>query len=187
MSPQDKFVLTVVQWCRLCELNVIRQVFNICSSPTVQAAWDSGKPLSVHGLAYSLKDGLLKVGHALLVASGKTVQGMQVDGRVLLSMGVQIVFIPLCVNGRKHVPVYYMYEPIDRTCAQIYVRVHTLLRVLFTGFEPTYMCVSLSTCSYMWAGVHTYPWVLELFLFPILVNWATKYHVFLSARPSDFK
>lgn len=47
--------------CRLCELNVIRQVYNVCSSPTVQAAWDAGKPLSIHGLAYSLKDGLLKV------------------------------------------------------------------------------------------------------------------------------
>ena len=46
---------------RLAELNVIRQVFNICSSPTVQAAWDAGTSLTVHGLVYSLKDGLLKV------------------------------------------------------------------------------------------------------------------------------
>lgn len=47
--------------CRLTELNAIRQVFNVCSSPVVQAAWDAGQTLSVHGLAYSVGDGLLKV------------------------------------------------------------------------------------------------------------------------------
>lgn len=47
--------------CRLTELNAIRQVFNVCSSPVVQSAWDAGQTLSVHGLAYSVGDGLLKV------------------------------------------------------------------------------------------------------------------------------
>lgn len=47
--------------CRLTELNAIRQVFNVCSSPVVQSAWDQGQTLSVHGLAYSVGDGLLKV------------------------------------------------------------------------------------------------------------------------------
>lgn len=47
--------------CRLCELNAIRQVFNVCSSPAVQGAWAEGRELSVHGLAYSVGDGLLKV------------------------------------------------------------------------------------------------------------------------------
>lgn len=60
-------VLTIalVVSCRLAELNVIRQVFNVCSSPIVQAAWDAGTPLIVHGLVYSLKDGLLKVRYLL--------------------------------------------------------------------------------------------------------------------------
>ena len=47
--------------CRLCELNAIRQVFNVCSSPAVQGAWEAGRELSVHGLAYGVGDGLLKV------------------------------------------------------------------------------------------------------------------------------
>lgn len=45
---------------RLCELNVIRQVANVCSTPIVQQAWDRGQKLSVHGLIYQLKDGCLK-------------------------------------------------------------------------------------------------------------------------------
>jgi len=48
------------QWNKLCELNVIQQVFNVCTSPVVQSAWDNGQPLAVHGLIYNLKDGLLK-------------------------------------------------------------------------------------------------------------------------------
>jgi carbonic anhydrase len=45
---------------KLVELNVMRQVFNVCTSPTVQQAWDAGQPLAIHGLVYSLEDGLLK-------------------------------------------------------------------------------------------------------------------------------
>jgi carbonic anhydrase len=45
---------------RLVELNVRRQVQNVASSHIVQRAWQSGQELSVHGLVYSLKDGLLK-------------------------------------------------------------------------------------------------------------------------------
>jgi len=44
---------------RLCELNVIRQVDNICHTRIVQNAWERGDELSVHGWVYSLKDGLL--------------------------------------------------------------------------------------------------------------------------------
>ncbi|MEW5310487.1 MAG: hypothetical protein WDW38_002282 [Sanguina aurantia] len=45
---------------RLCELNVLRQTFNVCTSPVVQEAWANGVELVVHGLVYSLKDGLLR-------------------------------------------------------------------------------------------------------------------------------
>lgn len=45
---------------RLCELNVIEQVKNVCHTTIVQNAWASGHPLSVHGLIYALKDGLLR-------------------------------------------------------------------------------------------------------------------------------
>jgi hypothetical protein len=45
---------------RLVELNVVRQVFHVATSPVVARAWASGQRLSVYGLVYSLKDGLLR-------------------------------------------------------------------------------------------------------------------------------
>ncbi|KAL4450540.1 hypothetical protein ABPG77_000896 [Micractinium sp. CCAP 211/92] len=45
---------------KLVELNVMRQVFNVCTSPIVQQAWDAGQTLAVHGLVYALSDGILK-------------------------------------------------------------------------------------------------------------------------------
>ncbi|SFM86673.1 carbonic anhydrase [Rugamonas rubra] len=44
---------------RLCELNVIEQVNNVCQTTIVQDAWDRGQEVSVHGWVYGLKDGLL--------------------------------------------------------------------------------------------------------------------------------
>jgi len=45
---------------RLCELNVIEQVSNVCNSTVVRKAWKHKQPLAVHGWIYSLEDGLLK-------------------------------------------------------------------------------------------------------------------------------
>jgi carbonic anhydrase len=45
---------------RLCELNVIEQVANVCNSTMVKKAWHRKQPLSVHGWIYSLEDGLLR-------------------------------------------------------------------------------------------------------------------------------
>lgn len=45
---------------RLCELNVITQVDNICHTTIVQDAWARGQSLDVHGWIYSLRDGLLQ-------------------------------------------------------------------------------------------------------------------------------
>lgn len=44
---------------RLCELNVIEQVLNVCQTTVVQDAWDRGQKLTVHGWIYSLLDGKL--------------------------------------------------------------------------------------------------------------------------------
>lgn len=44
---------------RLCEINVMEQVVNVCQTTIVQDAWERGQPLSVHGWVYGLKDGLL--------------------------------------------------------------------------------------------------------------------------------
>lgn len=55
---------------RLCELNVLEQVKNVCHTTIVQNAWAQGRPLSVHGLIYSLRDGLLR-DLAVRIASGE--------------------------------------------------------------------------------------------------------------------
>lgn len=44
---------------RLCELNVIEQVVNVCQTTVTQEAWERGQVLTVHGWIYSLQDGLL--------------------------------------------------------------------------------------------------------------------------------
>ncbi|MBT0963274.1 carbonate dehydratase [Denitromonas iodatirespirans] len=44
---------------RLCELNVIEQVINVCQTVVVQDAWARGQKLTVHGWVYGLKDGLM--------------------------------------------------------------------------------------------------------------------------------
>ena len=45
---------------RLCELNVIEQVANVCQTTIVRDAWDRGQELNVHGWVYGLKDGLVR-------------------------------------------------------------------------------------------------------------------------------
>src|SRR5579859_1228838 len=45
---------------RLCELNVIEQVANVCETTIVRDAWDRGQRLAVHGWVYGLRDGLLR-------------------------------------------------------------------------------------------------------------------------------
>ena len=45
---------------RLCELNVIEQVANVCQTTVVRDAWERGQELAVHGWVYGLKDGLVR-------------------------------------------------------------------------------------------------------------------------------
>jgi len=45
---------------RLCELNVIEQVVNVCQTTVVRDAWDRGQQLSVHGWIYSLRNGRVR-------------------------------------------------------------------------------------------------------------------------------
>ncbi len=47
------------QHARLCELNVLEQVMNVCSTSIVRDAWSRTQPLSVHGWVYSLSNGLV--------------------------------------------------------------------------------------------------------------------------------
>jgi carbonic anhydrase len=45
---------------RLCELNVVEQVSNVCRTTIIEDAWARGQPLTVHGLIYGIQDGLLR-------------------------------------------------------------------------------------------------------------------------------
>ncbi len=52
--------LESMRHARLCELNVIEQVMNVCQTTIVEDAWSRGQPLSVHGWVYSLLDGRVR-------------------------------------------------------------------------------------------------------------------------------
>ena len=45
---------------RLCELNVVEQVVNVCETSIVRDAWARGQELWVHGWIYGIADGLLR-------------------------------------------------------------------------------------------------------------------------------
>ena len=45
---------------RLCELNVVEQVANVCQTTMVQDAWERGQDLTVHGWVYGLRDGMVR-------------------------------------------------------------------------------------------------------------------------------
>jgi carbonic anhydrase len=45
---------------RMCELNVIEQVANVCQTTIARDAWERGQALSIHGWIYGLKDGLVR-------------------------------------------------------------------------------------------------------------------------------
>lgn len=52
--------LETLRHARLCELNVIEQVMNVCQTTIVEDAWSRGQELSVHGWVYSLLDGRMR-------------------------------------------------------------------------------------------------------------------------------
>ena len=45
---------------RLCELNAIEQVVNICHTTVLRDAWARNQPVTVHGWVYGLRDGLVR-------------------------------------------------------------------------------------------------------------------------------
>jgi carbonic anhydrase len=48
------------RWHKLCELNVIEQVYNVSNTTIVHNAWKREQDLTLHGWIYELKDGLLQ-------------------------------------------------------------------------------------------------------------------------------
>ena len=44
----------------LCELNVVEQVANVANTTILKSAWAKGQDVSVHGLIFSISDGILR-------------------------------------------------------------------------------------------------------------------------------
>jgi carbonic anhydrase len=56
----DAIELDTLKHARLCELNVIEQVVNVCQTTIVEDAWSRAQPLTVHGWIYGLHDGRVR-------------------------------------------------------------------------------------------------------------------------------
>ena len=60
LHDEELAKLSAIQRCdRLCELNVIEQVRNVCCTTIIQNAWSQGNDLTVHGWIYSINNGIL--------------------------------------------------------------------------------------------------------------------------------
>jgi carbonic anhydrase len=62
---------------RLCELNVIEQVVNVCQTTIARDAWERGQELAVHGWVYGLKDGLIRDLDVTITTGNETFQAYQ--------------------------------------------------------------------------------------------------------------
>ena len=62
---------------RLCELNVIEQVANVCQTTIALDAWERGQELTVHGWIYGLQDGLLRDLNVTVGGVGETLTAYQ--------------------------------------------------------------------------------------------------------------
>ena len=71
---------------RLCELNVVEQVRNVCETTVVRDAWQRGQALTVYGWIYGLSDGLLK---DLGLAAGSWAE-LEVQAGVAVARGSQV-------------------------------------------------------------------------------------------------
>ena len=75
---------------RLCELNVIEQVSNVCQTTMLQDAWARGQAVSVHGWVYSLFDGRVRQ------------LGMDVDSTEQLVPAYQKAIAAVQPHGDRH-------------------------------------------------------------------------------------
>ncbi len=75
---------------RLCELNVIEQVSNVCQTTMLQDAWARGQKVSVHGWVYSLFDGRVRQ------------LGIDVDSAEQLTSAYQNAIAAVKPQGDRH-------------------------------------------------------------------------------------
>ncbi len=56
----EKIVDPAERFDRMCELNLVEQVRNVCRTTIVKEAWKRGQDLTVHGVIYNISNGLLQ-------------------------------------------------------------------------------------------------------------------------------
>ncbi len=76
---------------RLCELNVIEQVANVCATTIVQDAWSRGQPLTIHGWIYGLRDGLIR---NLNATASNAEEAVAAYGRAVATVGAGATSVP---------------------------------------------------------------------------------------------
>jgi carbonic anhydrase len=74
---------------RLCELNVIDQVANVCETTIARDAWARGQPLTVHGWVYGLSDGLLRDLDATIAAPDEATETCRAAVAALTAPGAR--------------------------------------------------------------------------------------------------
>jgi carbonic anhydrase len=67
----------VIRWNRLCELNVIEQVFNVAQTSILQDAWARQQRVSIHGWIYAIENGLLRDLNVLINRPGEVSKGYE--------------------------------------------------------------------------------------------------------------
>ena len=71
-KPLDRLPSHEEKVNRLCELNVIEQTYNMANSTVMQAAWQRGQDVTVHGVIYGMEEGLL-INTGFSVNSGENI------------------------------------------------------------------------------------------------------------------
>ena len=56
----ERYPIEAERHNRLCELNVIEQVANVCRTTAVREGWQRGQNITVHGWIYDIRDGILR-------------------------------------------------------------------------------------------------------------------------------
>ncbi|WIA15713.1 hypothetical protein OEZ85_002333 [Tetradesmus obliquus] len=95
------------QLARLCELNVLRQVFHVATSPVVAGAWAEGQEVHVYGLIYDLVDGHLRKLAGPISGDDNynhSLEGFVMDGlRVTRCPGTQMMRLSSAHDAHTHV------------------------------------------------------------------------------------
>ncbi|MFN0067234.1 MAG: carbonate dehydratase [Limisphaerales bacterium] len=82
---------------RLCELNVLGQVLNICQTSIIRDAWQRGQELTVHSWIYGLHDGLIR---NLGMAVGSWKEVGPAHRKAVASLGKPAAAMPRPVLGK---------------------------------------------------------------------------------------